>query len=192
MTRGKKALKDRELFLLRKVREARAALDSVDDEIAYKVEELTRILRGEAETEVRAQVWAALDAGISMAEVKSALKIKNHDSFKKLYLGAYVAPEEIDYDTAYGEPDLQFSVYHDNVDRVGHRATWHFFATVTKFRRFALNLTVDMYGTVISDPWEGNEEEFLGFLDSDATLAAEWSEALDTIKKAIEREAYSL
>lgn len=98
MTRGKKDLNERHMFLLRKVREARAALDTVDDEIAYRVEELTKTLRADAETEARVQVWAALDSGIPMSDVKAALKIKNHDTFKKRWLNAYIAPPALDFD----------------------------------------------------------------------------------------------
>lgn len=96
MTRGKKALTDRQAILVKRVREARAALDSVDIELADKIEELTRTLRGEAENEVRARIWAALDESVPIEDLKRAMLMTNHNSFKQRWTDSYVvtAPKD--------------------------------------------------------------------------------------------------
>lgn len=92
MTRGKKPRTASQLALIRKVKEARVALESVDIEIEDRVEQLRYTLRNNAEEETRAAIWAALDSGIPIAELKKAMNVANHDTFKKRWISAYVAP----------------------------------------------------------------------------------------------------
>lgn len=163
--RGKRALTDRQVILIRRVREARAALDSVEDELADKIAELTRTVKGEAEQEVRARIWAAKDEGVPDSDLKSAMLMTNHDSFKKRWLNSYVVTEPKDWYLEDGRIHL------------------------TKFGGYVVDLWASlMDGEIFIDPKDIQKEEgpdLLPHLETD--LNQEWLTLLTTFKEELSK-----
>jgi hypothetical protein len=94
MVRGQKNLEPVHHIAIRRVREARAALDVVDLEIADRVEEITRQLRTEAEEEVRTRIWKALDMGVPKENLKDVMGISNHKTFMDKWVRSYIPPAD--------------------------------------------------------------------------------------------------
>jgi hypothetical protein len=191
MGRGKKILTPAHHAAMQRVRDQYASYVVVGLEIQERVAELERTLRTGAEDNLRAAIFAAMDAGVPQQEIKRILEIKNHDTFRTRWVDSYVPPI-VKTAADFGPFSATFRVLHDNdtvAEREGGPADWYFKAHISQYRDWNLSLWLGMgmfnrFGWWVDDKreaWQDIPDDFRSqVLDEDGVLHAEFVDWLKT------------